>query len=107
MTGYYSTKAEYDAACDRLAAHLNTLTPAQISAVYANGETVDADDTVWVPATGGFVEPDIDGWFIEKYGAAAQLTDGTWVGREPGADELSDQGLAFWGEGGADFGYPL
>lgn len=106
---YYRSKAEYDDACYRLAAHLNTLNSAQISEVYADGSTTDADDTMWVPYTGGFVESDIDGsWFIEEYGAAAHFTGGEWVGREPGADELSDAGLALWGaENGEYWGYPL
>lgn len=108
MTRTYQTREQYEAACERLAAHLNTLTTDGVSFAYANGGTTDAAGNSWVPAQESLMESRAwTKWFMEEHGAAAEWSGGQWVAREPRrGDELSDAALAIWGEDSDDFGYP-
>ena len=107
MSRTYQTQAQYDTACERLAAHLNTLTTDQISLACADG-TQDADGTWWIPASAHLLEPAAQAsWFMEKAGAAARFDGSTWHAAEPGPDELTGSALAAWGEDSDDLGYPV
>lgn len=105
----YTNQSAYKSACDELAKHLNTLTPTEVSEVYADGSTTDADGRVWTPAGDSLVQLDADTdgrWFVELHGAAAHHDGREWVGRESDDSVLTSQGLAYWGEEIGDFGYP-
>jgi hypothetical protein len=104
----YQTCEQYDAACERLAAHLNTLTADKISLAYADGYTEAADGTVWIPVRENMLETSAwPRWFMEEHGAAARFSSNRWVAGEPGEAELTDQSLAIWGEDSDDLGYPV
>lgn len=102
----YVSRAELMEASTRLEAHLNTLSPERVSAIYADGSTQDEDGTCWDPAPEAWVDlGGVEAWyFVDSSGAAAHYTSGRWVGIDPGEDILSDQGVITWGTEG--FGYP-
>lgn len=108
MSRTYQTSDQYDEACERLAAHLNTLTADEISLAYADGGTKAADGAFWVPAGDHILEPHAwASWFIEQHGAAARFDGRQWHAAEPGEAELTGQSLAIWGEDSDDLGYPV
>lgn len=108
MSRTYQTSDQYDAACRRLAAHLSTLTADEISGIYLDGYTEDADGTIWRPARDHILEPDAQAtWFVEAHGAAARYDGHRWHAGQPGETELTGHALAIWGEECDDLGYPV
>lgn len=104
----YPNAATLFAASNALAAHLDTLTPDQVSSIYADGSTVDADDNMWTPCPDHWVEAGTEGRvFVDRTGAAASYSPslGEWLPLNPGPDVLTDQGLALWGS--EQWGYPV